>query len=38
MFVTSIAKQVAHNVPASRQYISDAIAERGDIVSQSLRD
>ena len=38
MFVTSIAKQLAHNVPASRQYISDAIAERGDIVSQSLRD
>jgi hypothetical protein len=38
MFVTTIAKQVAHNVPASRQYISDAIAERGDIVSQSLRD
>jgi hypothetical protein len=37
-FVTSIAVQLAHNVPASRQYISNAVAERSDIASQSLRD
>jgi hypothetical protein len=37
-FVTSIAVQLALNVPASRQHISDAVAERRDIVSQSLRD
>jgi hypothetical protein len=37
-FVTSIAAQLAHNVPASRQHISDAVAERSDIVRQSLRD
>ena len=30
--------QLAHCVPAVRQHISDAIAERNDIVSQSLRD
>jgi hypothetical protein len=37
-FVTSIAVQLALNVPASRQHISDAVAERRDIVSQSLGD
>ncbi|KAF2468687.1 WD40 repeat-like protein [Lindgomyces ingoldianus] len=37
-FVTSIAVQLAHNVPASRQHISSAVAERSDIGSQSLRD
>jgi hypothetical protein len=37
-FVTSIAVQLAHNVPASRQHISDAVAERDDIANQSLRD
>ncbi|KAF1934813.1 hypothetical protein EJ02DRAFT_488723 [Clathrospora elynae] len=36
--VTSIAVQLADNVPASRQHIRDAIAERSDIASQSLRD
>lgn len=38
LFVTSIAVQLAQNVPASRQYIRDAVAERSDIASQSLRD
>jgi hypothetical protein len=37
-FVTSITVQLAHNVPASRQHICDAIAGRSDIASQSLRD
>lgn len=37
-FVTSIAVQLAHNVPASRQHISGAVAERCNIASQSLRD
>jgi hypothetical protein len=37
-FVTSIAVQLAHNVPASRQHISDAVSERDDIANQSLRD
>jgi hypothetical protein len=37
-FVTSIAVQLAHSVPAVRRHISDAVAERSDIVSQSLRD
>jgi hypothetical protein len=38
LFVTSIAVQLAHNVPASCQYIRDAIAEHSDIASRSLRD
>ncbi|ERF69366.1 hypothetical protein EPUS_08638 [Endocarpon pusillum Z07020] len=38
LFITSIAMQVAQNVPASRQYIRNAVAERNDIASQSLRD
>jgi hypothetical protein len=37
-FVTSIAVQLAHSVPAVRQHIGDAVAERSDIASQSLRD
>ncbi|KAF3027225.1 hypothetical protein E8E12_000027, partial [Didymella heteroderae] len=37
-FVTSIAWQLAHSVPAVRRHISDAVAERGDVISQSLRD
>jgi hypothetical protein len=37
-FATSIAVQFAHRVPAVRQHISDAVAERSDIASQSLRD
>jgi hypothetical protein len=35
-FVTSIAVQLAQNVPAARQHISDAVAERSDVASQSL--
>ncbi|CAN9385388.1 unnamed protein product [Alternaria alternata] len=37
-FVTSLAVQLARNVPSVKQLISDAIAERDDIASQSLRD
>lgn len=37
-FVTSLAVQLAHNIPIFRQHICDAIAERSDIASQSLRD
>ncbi|KAJ6192117.1 hypothetical protein J3E72DRAFT_204718, partial [Bipolaris maydis] len=37
-FVTSLAVQLARNVPALKQRISDAVAERDDIASQSLRD
>ncbi|KAF2632856.1 hypothetical protein BU25DRAFT_329647, partial [Macroventuria anomochaeta] len=37
-FVTSIAVQLTHSLPASRQHICDALAERSNIVSQSLRD
>jgi hypothetical protein len=36
--VTSLAVQLARNVPAVKQLISDAVAERDDIASQSLRD
>ncbi|KAF2633134.1 hypothetical protein BU25DRAFT_445056 [Macroventuria anomochaeta] len=35
-FVTSIAVQLAYSVPAARQHISDAVAERSDVASQSL--
>ena len=38
MFVTSIAVQLADNVPASRPYIRDAIVERSSIARRSLRD
>ena len=37
-FVTSLAVQLARNVPALKQRISDAVVERDDIASQSLRD
>jgi hypothetical protein len=37
-FVTSIAVQLARNVPALKRRISDAVVERDDIASQSLRD
>jgi predicted ATPase len=37
-FITSIARQLADNVPASRQHISKAIAERSDFAGQSPRD
>ena len=36
--MTSLAVQVARNVPALRQRISDAVVERDDVASQSLRD
>ncbi|PQE16302.1 hypothetical protein CJF32_00006175 [Rutstroemia sp. NJR-2017a WRK4] len=37
-FVTSIAVQLANSVPALHQHICDAITERSDVASQSLRD
>lgn len=37
-FVTSVAVQLAHNIPASRQNISSAVAQCTNIASQSLRD
>jgi hypothetical protein len=37
-FVTSIALQLASSVPSLDQYVCDAIKERRDITSQSLRD
>ena len=37
-FVTSIAAQLAYNVPASRQRICGAIEEHSKIISQSLRE
>ncbi|KAF1985199.1 hypothetical protein K402DRAFT_394897 [Aulographum hederae CBS 113979] len=37
-FVTSIAWQLASNVPTLDQYVCDVIKERRDIASQSLRD
>jgi hypothetical protein len=36
--VTSIALQLARNVPALKQRIIDAVVERDDIARQSLRD
>jgi hypothetical protein len=36
--VTSIALQLARNVPALKQRISDAVVERSYIASQLLRD
>ncbi|RYO89737.1 hypothetical protein DL764_008540 [Monosporascus ibericus] len=38
MFVTSIAVQLANNVPPLKRSICDAITDRSDITSQSLRD
>ncbi|KAF7673698.1 hypothetical protein GT037_008313 [Alternaria burnsii] len=37
-FVTSVAVQLAYNVPVCRQHICDAIAERPDISNSTLRD
>jgi hypothetical protein len=37
-FVTSIATQLAYNVPVSRQHICNAFAERPDISDFTLRD
>lgn len=37
-FITSIAWQLASSVPSLDQYVCDAIKERRDITSQSLRD
>jgi hypothetical protein len=37
-FVTSLAVQIADHVPASKQHMHDAIAERSNIASQSLHD
>ncbi|KAH0558666.1 hypothetical protein GP486_004684 [Trichoglossum hirsutum] len=37
-FFTSIAVQLARNVPALSRHICEAITERSDIASQSLRD
>ena len=37
-FVTSIAWQLASSVPSLDRYVCDAIKERRDIASQSLRD
>jgi hypothetical protein len=37
-FVTSIALQLAGSIPTLHQHIYDAITERSDIVSRSLRD
>jgi hypothetical protein len=38
LFVTSIAVQLAQNVPASRPHIRDAVEARRNIASQSLDD
>ncbi|KAH8587520.1 heterokaryon incompatibility protein-domain-containing protein [Bisporella sp. PMI_857] len=37
-FFTSIAIQLANNMPSLRHYICDAISNRKDIASQSFRD
>ncbi len=37
-FFTSIAVQLANNIPSLRHYICDAISSRKDIASQSFRD
>ncbi|KAF2195561.1 hypothetical protein K469DRAFT_616319 [Zopfia rhizophila CBS 207.26] len=37
-FATSIAVQLANSIPTLHRYICDAITERSDIASQSLRD
>ncbi|KAF2176961.1 hypothetical protein K469DRAFT_605207, partial [Zopfia rhizophila CBS 207.26] len=37
-FVTSIAVQLATSISALRQYVNDAVTERSDIASRSLRD
>ena len=37
-FFTTIAAQLAKNIPSFRQYIYDAITKCQDITSQSLRN
>ena len=37
-FVTTVAVQLANNVLSLKHYICEAIADRGDITSKSLRD
>lgn len=37
-FFTSIAVQLANNIPSLRHYICDALSDRKDIASQSFRD
>ncbi|KAL1801569.1 hypothetical protein ACET3X_001911 [Alternaria dauci] len=37
-FVTSVAVQLAYNVPVSRQHICDALAKRPDVSTLTLRD
>jgi ubiquinone biosynthesis protein UbiJ len=37
-FFTSLAAQLARNVPQIQRFISDAITEQNDIANQSLRD
>jgi hypothetical protein len=37
-FFTSLAVQLACNIPSLQRYISDAIIEQSDIASQSFRD
>src|SRR5207248_2717363 len=37
-FFTSIAVQLANNVPSLQQYMYEAITKRKDVASQSLRD
>lgn len=37
-FVTSLAVQLAYNIPSLRQAVYEAISERSDVTSQSLRD
>lgn len=37
-FFTSIAVQLAHNVPQIRRFICDAVTEQNDIANQSLHD
>lgn len=34
----TVALQLAKNIPAVHQYISDAVREHSDIANQSLRD
>jgi hypothetical protein len=37
-FFSSVAVQLAHNIPYLRQYICEAVAKRKDVVNQSLSD
>ena len=37
-FFTSLAAQLANNIPSLRQYISDAVTKRSDIASLSLSE